>query len=117
MITKATFIDMITTIMKVVDHTNCFNKRNNRLTDSQKAELLEGYDYQKDLITMLTAITIDRYGVIRDYLFKRNSKNEFYFDIPNGNTFDTYRITYLADLYEYLAEQSKDLVLTASKII
>ena len=40
---------------------------------------MEGCDYQNDLITILTAITFDRFGVIRDYLYERDENGEYFF--------------------------------------
>lgn len=63
-----------------------------------------------DLITMLTCIMIDRFGVIRDYLYDRDVNNEYFFGIPNGNKIEIYFLTSAEDLYEYLAKESEKLV-------
>ena len=85
MISKTTFVSMITTMCIAIDESRWMCENCKRLTENDKKELMEGCDYQKDLITMLTAITFDRFKVIRDYL------------------------------YEYLAEESEGFCLIAKK--
>jgi len=76
---------------------------------------MEGCYYQKDLITMLTAITFDRFGVIRDYLYEKDENDEYFFGIPKGNKIEVYLLTSAEDLYEYLAEESEGFRLIAIK--
>ena len=68
-----------------IDEWRWMCKNCKRLTENDKKELMEGCDYQKDLITMLTVVTFDCFEVIRDYL------------------------------YEYLAEESEGFCLIAKK--
>ena len=76
---------------------------------------MEGCDYQNDLITMLTVVTFDRFGVIRDYLYERDENGEYFFGIPKGNKIEVYLLTSAADLYEHLAEESERFRLIAIK--
>ncbi len=115
MITKETFVSMITTICTAIDESRWLCENCNRLNDNDKKDLMEGCDYQKDLITMLTCIMIDRFGVIRDYLYDRDENGEYFFGIPNGNKIEVYLLTSPEDLYEYLMEQREGLVLLAGK--
>ncbi len=64
---------------------------------------------------MLTAITFDRFGVIRDYLYERDENGEYFFGIPKGNKLKVYLLTSPEDLYEYLAEESEEFCLIAKK--
>ncbi len=76
---------------------------------------MEECDFLKDLITMLTAITFDRFGVIRDYLYERDENGEYFFGIFKGNKLEVYLLTSPEDLYEYLAEESEGFCLIAKK--
>ena len=38
--------------------------------ENSKSELLAGCDYQQDLIKMLEVVMLDRYSIIRDFLYK-----------------------------------------------
>ena len=76
---------------------------------------MEECDFLKDLITMLTCIMIDRFGVIRDYLYERDENDEYFFGIPKGNKLEVYLLTSPEDLYEYLAEESEGFRLIAMK--
>jgi len=40
---------------------------------------MEETEFQQDLITMLTVVTFDRFGVIRDYLYERDENGEYFF--------------------------------------
>ena len=64
---------------------------------------------------MLTVVTFDRFGVIRDYLYDRDENGEYFFDIPKGNKLEVYLLTSPEDLYEYLAEESEGFRLIAMK--
>ncbi len=115
MISKTTFVSMITTMCIAIDESRWMCENCNRLTENDKKELMEGCDYQNDLITMLTAITFDRFGVIRDYLYERDENDEYFFGIPKGNKLEVYLLTSPEDLYEYLAEESEGFCLIAKK--
>ena len=86
-----------------------------RLTENDKKELMEGCDYQKHLITMITVVTFDCFGVICDYLYDRDENGEYFFGIPKGNKLEVYLLTSPEDLYEYLAEESEGFCLIAKK--
>ena len=77
--------------------------------------IMEECDFQKDLITMLTVVTFDRFGVIRDYLYERDENGEYFFGIPKGNKLEVYLLTSAEDLYEYLAEGSEGFKLITMK--
>ena len=115
MISKTTFVSMITTMCIAIDESRWMCENCKRLTENDKKELMEGCDYQNDLITMLTAITFDRFGVIRDYLYERDENDEYFFGIPKGNKLEVYLLTSPEDLYEYLAEESEGFCLIAKK--
>ena len=72
--------------------------------------------FQSDLLTMLTAVIFDRFGVIRDYLYDRNEDSECFFGIPDGNNIKVYLLISAQDLYDYLAEESEGFILMAGKI-
>ena len=76
---------------------------------------MEECDFLKDLITMLTVVTFDRFGVIRDYLYDRDENGEYFFGISKGNKIEVYLLTSAEDLYEYLAEESVGFCLIAKK--
>ena len=105
MISKTTFVSMITTMCIAIDESRWMCENCKRLTEKDK----------KDLITMLTAITFDRFGVIRDYLYNRDENGEYFFGIPKGNKIEVYLLTSADDLYEYLAEESEGFSLIATK--
>jgi len=115
MISKTTFVSMITKMCIAIDESRWMCENCKRLTENDKKELMEGCDYQKDLITMLTAITFDRFGVIRDYLYERDENGEYFFGISKGNKLEVYLLTSPEDLYEYLAEESEGFRLIAKK--
>lgn len=104
---EAEFVSMITTMCIAIDESRWMCENCKRLTENDKKELMEGCDYQKDLITMLTVVTFDRFGVIRDYLYERDENGEYFFGIPKGNKLKDYLLTSPEDLYEYLAEESE----------
>ena len=84
MISKTTFVSMITKMCIAIDESRWMCENCKRLTENDKKELMEGCDYQKDLITMLTAITFDRFGVIRDYLYERDENGGTFLEFPRA---------------------------------
>lgn len=108
MISKATFVNMITTISAAIAETRKFCTAHPELTDENKNELLDGCDYQKDLITMLEITMVDEYGIIRDFLYKRNENGELFFGIPVNGGVEVYLISSAEELYDYLALQMVD---------
>lgn len=66
---------------------------------------------------MLTVVTFDRFGVIRDYLYDRDENGEYFFGIPKGNKLEVYLLTSAEDLYEYLAEESEGVQFDCKKRI
>ena len=76
---------------------------------------MEECDFLKDLITMITVITFDRFGVIRDYLYERDENDEYFFGIPKGNKLEVYLLSSPEDLYEYLAEEREGFSLIAER--
>ena len=115
MITKETFVKLITMIMNTIDDKKEFIEVNDYIPDECKDCILEECDFLKDLITMLTCIMIDRFGVIRDYLYERDENGEYFFGISRGNKIEVYLLTSAEDLYEYLAEEIEGFSLIASK--
>ena len=115
MITKETFVNMITTMCIAIDKSRWMCENCKRLTKNDKKELMEGCDYQKDLITMITVVTFDCFGVIRDYLYERDENDEYFFGIPKGNKIKVYLLASAEDLYKYLAEESEGGCLIAKK--
>ncbi len=85
------------------------------IPDECKDCIMEECDFLKDLITMLTCIMIERFGVIRDYLYERDENDEYFFGIPKDNRLEVYLLTSPEDLYEYLAEESEGFSLIAKK--
>lgn len=115
MITKKTFVKLITMMMNTIDVKREFIEDNDYILSECKDCIMEECDFQEDIITMLTCIMIDRFGVIRDYLYDRDEDGEYFFGIPNGNKVDVYLLTSPEDLYEYLMEQREGFVLLAGK--
>ena len=105
MITKETFVKLITMIMNTIDDKREFIEDNDYIPDECKDCILEECDFLKDLITMLTVVSFDRFGVIRDYLYERDENDEYFFGIPKGNKLEVYLLTSHEDLYAYLREQ------------
>lgn len=108
MISKATFVSMITMIMTAIAETRKFCTAHPELTDENKNELLDGCDYQKDLITMLEITMVDEYGIIRDFLYKRDENGELFFGIPVNGGVEVYLISSAEELYDYLSVQMVD---------
>ena len=110
MISKNTFVTMINTISEVIEESNaicsspipgCF------FDDDTKSELLAGCDYQQDLIKMLEVVMLDRYTVIRDFLYKRDENGELFFGIPQlDGVIKVFLISTAEELYDYLLEQA-----------
>lgn len=115
MITRETFVKLITMMMNTIDDKRDFIEDNDYIPDECKDCIMEECYFQKDLINMLTCFTIDRFGVIRDYLYDRDENDEYFFGIPNGNKIEVYLLTSPEDLYEYLMEQREGFVLLAGK--
>lgn len=105
MISKATFVSMITTIMTAIAEIRKFCTAHPELSYENKTELLDGCDYQKDLITMLEIAIVDEYGIIRDFLYKRNENGELFFEILANGGVEVYLISSAEELYDYLALQ------------
>ncbi len=115
MISKETFVKLITMMMNTIDDKREFIEDNDYIPDECKDCIMEECDVQKDLITMLTVVTFDRFGVIRDYLYDRDENDEYFFGITKGNKLEVYLLTSPEDLYEYLAEESAGFCLIAKK--
>ena len=115
MISKTTFVAIVSMLMKNVDDKKELLECSGDLPDKCVECIMEETEFQQDLITMLTAITFDRFGVIRDYLYDREENGEYFFGIPKGNKIEVYLLTSAEDLYEYLAEESDGLNLIAER--
>ena len=116
MISKTTFVAIVSMLMKNVDDKKELLECSGELPDKCVECIMEETEFQKDLITMLTVITFDRFGVIRDYLYDRDENGEYFFGILKGNKLEVYLLTSPEDLYEYLAEESKGFSLIAMKV-
>ena len=108
MISKATFLSMIKTISAAITETRKFCAAHPELTDEKKTELLDGCDYQKDLITMLEITLMDKYNIIRDFLYNRDESGELFFGIPVNGGVEVYLISSAEELYDYLSVQIVD---------
>lgn len=108
MISKATFVNMITTISAAITETRKFCAAHPELTNENKNELLDGCDYQRDLITMLEITMMDEYDIIRDFLYKRDENGELFFGIPVNGGVEVYLIASAEELYDYLSLQMVD---------
>ncbi len=117
MISKTTFVAIVSMLMKNVDDKKELLECSGDLPDKCVECIMEETEFQRDLITMLTAITFDRFGVIRDYLYDRDENGEYFFGIPKRNKIEVYLLTSPEDLYEYLAEESEGFSLIARKEI
>ena len=115
MITKETFVKLITMIMNTIDGKREFIEDNDYIPDECKDCISEECDFLKDLITMITVVTFDRFGVIRDYLYERDENDEYFFGIPKRDKIEVYLLTSAEDLYEYLAEESEGFSLIAER--
>ena len=107
MISKTTFVAIVSMLMKNVDDKKELLECSGDLPDKCVECIMEETEFQQDLITMLTVVTFDRFGVIRDYLYERDENGEYFFGIPKGNKIEVYLLTSAEDLYEYLAEESE----------
>ena len=115
MISKETFVKLITMMMNTIDGKREFIEDNDYIPDECKECIMEETEFQQDLITMLTVVTFDLFGVIRDYLYERDENGEYFFGIPKGNKIEVYLLTSAEDLYEYLAEESEGFSLIAER--
>ena len=115
MISKTTFVAIVSMLMKNVDDKKELLECSGDLPDKCVECIMEETEFQQDLITMLTVVTFDRYGVIRDYLYDRDEDGEYFFGIPNGYEVDVYFLTSPEDLYEYLMEQINRFSLIVAK--
>ena len=114
-ISKTTFVIIVSMLMKHVDDKKELVECSGDLPDECVECIMEETEFQQDLITMLTAITFDRFGVIRDYLYGRDENGEYFFGIPQGNKIEVFLLTSADDLYEHLAEASEGYSLIARK--
>ena len=114
MISKNTFVTMINTISEVIEESKAICSCPILVSffdDDAKSELLAGCDYQQDLIKMLEVVMLDRYTVIRDFLYKRDENGELFFGIPQQNgVIEIYLIMSAEELYDYLLEQAADIL-------
>ena len=115
MISKTTFVAIVSMLMKHIDDTKELLECSGDLPDKCVECIMEETEFQQDLITMLTVVTFDRFGVIRDYLYDRDEDDEYFFGIPKGNKLDVYLLTSPKNLYEYLAEESEGFSLIAER--
>ena len=115
MISKTTFVAMVSMLMKNVDDKKKLLEYSGDLPEECRECIMEETEFQQDLITMLTVVTFDRFGVIRDYLYERDENGEYFFGISKGNKIEVYLLTSPEDLYEYLAEESEGFSLIARK--
>ena len=115
MISKTTFVAIVSMLMKHIDDKKELLECSGDLPDKCVECIMEETEFQQDLITMLTVVTFDRFGVIRDYLYERDENGEYFFGIPKGNKLEVYLLTSHEDLYEYLREQREGDVLLAGK--
>ena len=60
---------------------------------------------------MLEITMMDKYGIIRDFLYKRDENGELFFGIPVNGVIEVYLISSAEELYDYLAVQMVDWVL------
>ena len=116
MISKTTFVAIVSMLMKNVDDKKELLECSGDLPDKCVECIMEETEFQQDLITMLTVITFDRFRVIRDYLYERDENGKYFFGIPKGNKIEVYLLTSPEDLYEYLAEESEAFKLIAMKM-
>lgn len=101
--------------MKNVDDKKKLLKCSGDLPEKCVECVMEETEFQQDLITMLTVVTFDRFGVIRDYLYERDENGEYFFGVLKGNKIEIYLLTSADALYEYLAEESEGFSLIARK--
>lgn len=115
MISKNTFVTMIDTISEVIEESKAICRcpiPGIFFDENSKLELLAGCDYQQDLIKMLEVVMLDRYGIIRDFLYKRDENGELFFGIPRLNgVIEVFLISTAEELYDYLLEQTVDILL------
>jgi hypothetical protein len=114
MISKAIFVAIVSMLMKNIDDKKKMLKSNDNLPDECRECIMEETELQQDLITMLTAITFDRFGVIRGYLYDRDENGEYFLGVK-GNKIKVYLLTLAEELYEYLTEGSEGFSLIAKK--
>ena len=115
MISKTTFVAIVSMLMKNVDDKKELLECSGDLPEEFKECIMEETAFQQDLITMLTVVTFDHFGVIRDYLYERDENGEYFFGISKGNKLEVYLLTSPEDLYEYLAEESEGFSFIAMK--
>ena len=115
MITKNTFVTMIDTIIEVIEEIKAICRcpiPDIFFYENSKSELLAGCDYQQDLIKMLEVVMLDRYSIIRDFLYKRDENGELFFGIPRSDgVIEVFLISTAEELYDYLLEQTVDILL------
>lgn len=109
MISKNTFVTMIDTISEVIEESKAMCRcpiLGIFFDENSKSELLAGCDYQQDLIKMLEVVMLDRYSIIRDFLYKRDENGELFFGIPRSDgVIEVFLISTAEELYDYLLEQ------------
>ena len=115
MISKTTFVAIVSMLMKHIDDKKELLECSGDFPDKCVKCIMQETEFQHDLITMLTVVTFDRFGVIRDYLYERDENGEYFFGISKGNKLEVYLLTSPEDLYEYLAEESEGFRLIARK--
>lgn len=106
MITKKTFMKIDNALDFGICKCRQFCEVNN-LSLEETNEFIHGGNLQNDLLKMLETVMLDRYGIIRDFIYKRDENGELFFGIPQRNgVIEIYLITSSEELYEYLLEQA-----------
>ena len=105
MISKISFIKILSTVIESVDLWRFKLSKCDILNSREKDEIIKGNVAVNDTITMLEAVTGDRYGVIRDYVFERDKNGEFFFAISTPHRESAVIIDSPKVLYEYLCDK------------
>lgn len=84
MISRTTFVAIVSMLTKNVDDKKKLLKCSGDLPEKCVECIMEETEFQQDLITMLTVVTFDRFGVIRDYLYKRDENGEYFLGFPRA---------------------------------
>ena len=102
MISRVTFLKFISMVIDSVDTWRAKLAKCDVLTPREKDEIIKDNVAVNDTITMLEAVTGDRYGVIRDYVFERDKNGRFFFAISTPHRESAVVIDSPKVLYEYL---------------
>lgn len=113
MISKITFLKMISIVTDSVDTWRSKLSKAKDISQSEKEKIIRNNVIVNDTITMLESVTGDKFHIIRDYVFERDADGEYFFAFAAPNRAEAVLISSPAELYRYLCQDASKNDLSA----